>query len=161
MYLFLGSWILLTILYQNDKLRKKVNNILRFNDFNLIPIWTLFAPNPLAKDYYIVYRDFYSDGNVSELKVYEQRYIAILHKRHDKAILTIIFNILKNKKLLKEQKEKILFAQPEFKKLQYIVKKHDYNSKIAKRQFSIVDMVRIDQTESFNPIIVSTINYNS
>lgn len=155
-YTILTIWIILTILYQHKYLRKILLKFIH-NDFHLIPVWTLFAPNPISRDFYIVYRDYYQDKTISELKLLQVNYIPILHERYDKATLTMIFNILK---VLKNHNDVEVVAKiPEFKKLKYILKKVDYTPTIVNRQFSIVDMAQIDNSSKFTPIITFNIVY--
>lgn len=157
-YFFLSIWTALIILYQNKFIRQKLQKIVK-DDFRLIVVWNLFAPNPISKDFYIVYRDYYNDGTVSDLKMIENNYRMIIHERYEKAIVTMIFNILKNKKTNQEEHSKFLSRIPEFKKLRHLLKRMDFDSKIIKRQFSIVDMRKIEGVSKFNPIIVSNIIY--
>lgn len=158
-YSILSLWIILTLIFQNKYLRSIILKFFK-NDFNIIPVWTLFAPNPISNDYYIVYRDYYSDNTISDLKVFQNNFTVILHERFEKATLTMIFNILRgNKKNLNINDEQFLSEKPEYRKLKYILKKHNLSKGVSRRQFLIVDMNKSRKTGIFNPIIISNIKY--
>lgn len=68
-------WFILSILNQFHRGRW-IRRVKRYDVLGIIPVWTFFAPNPGRTDYYLLYRDFSSDGTISpwhEIDVHSKR----------------------------------------------------------------------------------------
>lgn len=76
--IFLAFWFLATILCQFKE--TKISSFIRYkiDYFNLIPLWTFFAPHPGKRDYHLLYRDKITDIDYSdwqEMEITEERTI--------------------------------------------------------------------------------------
>jgi len=63
---FLACWFLATILCQFKETRISWFIRYKLDLFNLIPLWTFFAPHPGKRDYHLLFRDKISDENYTE-----------------------------------------------------------------------------------------------
>ena len=58
-------WFIVSVFNQNNKWRKWISFILKWDIVSYVPIWTFFAPNPGRTDIYLLYRDRDAEGNIS------------------------------------------------------------------------------------------------
>ncbi len=71
-----GVWLVCTVFWQFDRVRKSSKLLRTINILNVLPIWTFFAPNPGMYDTHILFRDKREDGSLSdwmEVKLVEER----------------------------------------------------------------------------------------
>jgi hypothetical protein len=78
--MILGGWLIVSIVGQFHS--KRINRIRRYDYFNLIPLWTFFAPNPGQSDYHLLYRDKLRDGSLTDWAE-----IPLTHRREVKAFV--------------------------------------------------------------------------
>lgn len=160
-YFLIICWILLTVLFQFTSLRTRITRIIQDNLFYIIPIWKLFAPTPIEKDYHIVYRDYFLDGTLSEFQVYKKKYITILHPRYEKATLTFLLNIMKSITAANNLEEDSINRIYEYKKLKAIMRSYNVDKPIVNRQFAIVDLKYVKDTGQFKLLLSSNILFSN
>src|ERR1700688_673305 len=80
--ILISVWFGLSIIYQLPTRFKEW--IPDYDRFQLVPIWTLFAPNPGCTDYHLLFRDRYDDGQFSEWRE--------LHAFGDRGLFTALWN---------------------------------------------------------------------
>jgi hypothetical protein len=63
---FLACWFLATVLCQFKE--TKISWFIRYkiDFFNLVPLWTFFAPHPGKRDYHLLFRDKVTEADYSE-----------------------------------------------------------------------------------------------
>ena len=60
----LSSICILNLVIQFSE--KLMNNVLKYDYFQLFTYWTLFAPKPMKYDFYIIYRDQLKSGESND-----------------------------------------------------------------------------------------------
>jgi hypothetical protein len=93
-------------------MRRKSKLLRAFNTFNILPIWTFFAPKPGVTDMHLVFRDKNENGSFSdwtEVQVFERRkpyhFIWNPLKRNNKLVVDALSQ-LKNLKNIQDSEKK-------------------------------------------------------
>ncbi|WAC03134.1 hypothetical protein N7U66_05820 [Lacinutrix neustonica] len=164
-----GAWLLFTMAWQFEKVREQ-NKILRIiNTFNILPIWTFFAPNPGMYDTHLLYRDKLDGGEFSdwdEIDVVQSRkfyhFIWNPHKRTNKLTIDAISEVkaIKNAGILKEIDDTILVNQIKFSKGYMLLLNMIFSHKKKKdtsvsRQFIVLDSTNIGGQRNLIPLFYS------
>ncbi len=166
---FFSTWFVFTIIWQFDPFRKKPSIVRLFNTFNILPIWTFFAPRPGMSDTHLLYRDKDGSGELSEWKeipVFEQRkffhFIWNPLKRNNKLIVDALSQV-KSYKMIQEEKsvdEEVFQQHLTISKgylviLSLVVSFPKCKADSVARQFIIADTTFLGGKRDFKPLLSS------
>ena len=147
--------ILNLVIQFSEKLR---NNVLKYDYFQLITYWTLFAPKPMKYDFYIIYRDQENSGKSNdfcEIEITNKSIIGYIFKsdiKKEMALYKACACILRIK-----DKNRILNSYY-YKYLEKFVK--EQNPSIGtKRQFCILKKERTINSSKPELFLSSYISY--
>lgn len=166
---FFGLWILLTIFWQFDYIRKTSALIRKLNTFNILPIWTFFAPNPGMYDTHLLFRDKLENGDITnwkEVDVVQKRklyhFIWNPLKRKNKLIIDAISEVktIKNSESQYATDKAVLDNQIKFSKGYLLLLNIAFNSKklnsnSKSRQFIVLDSCNLNSNRSLIPLFFS------
>lgn len=167
--IFFGLWLVLTIVWQFENVRAKNKHIRAINTFNVLPIWTFFAPNPGMYDTHLLFRDKFDDGKLSdwqEIDVVQIRkfyhFIWNPHKRINKLVIDAISEVktVKNSGLEHKTDEFVLSNQIKFCKGYLLLLNIIFNSKklsrtSTSRQFIVLDTFNVGEERNLIPLFYS------
>jgi hypothetical protein len=175
------AWTLLSILNQFEQLDFPFVRFLRALDiFNLLPLWTFFAPNPGQSDYHLIYRDRYQNDNISEwaqIALSESRrwysFFWNPHKRSKKVLSDIASSLIASLPAYNDSLEGLMFTTPYLILLNVVSHQPPVNplglTGRVERQFLLLETFGFEpQSEprcllrsKFHPLIVSELTLGS
>jgi hypothetical protein len=155
----LVTWFLVSIGGQIHS--KRISRIRRHDLFNLIPLWTFFAPNPGTSDYHVLYREKARDGSISawsEIPLTHKRsWIAALWnpmKRETKVLADIVNSVAILIEYHREQKtppstvgDAVMLSTPYLILMNIVVTRVGRSATTEQRQFALVESHGFDSRD--------------
>jgi hypothetical protein len=136
-------WTFLSILNQFEQLNLPIHRVIQKLDiFQLLPLWTFFAPNPGQSDYHLVYRDRYQDNSITdwvELSLSEPRnwysFFWNPQKRSKKVLSDIASTLVSSIPRNNESLEGLMFTTPYLLLLNVVSHQPPVNLHAAENKF--------------------------
>jgi len=154
--LIFSGWLAITIIGQSHD--KRVNRLRRYDLFNLVPMWTFFAPNPGQNDYHLIYRDQLDDRTVTdwtEIPLTHRRtaYSSLWNaaKRDTKVLADIVSAVASQVQYHQEREtpidvigDAVMLSTPYLLLLNIVLSRGETSERITHRQFLLA------QSHGFN-----------
>lgn len=167
--IFFGLWLIFTVVWQFEKVRKHSKFLRKINTFNMLPIWTFFAPNPGMYDTHVLYRDKLKDSKLTEWQeidvVTYRKFFHFLwnpNKRKNKLVIDAISEVksIKNNGVEGKVEDAILLNQIKFSKgymllLNLVFSTKKTHKASVSRQFIVLDSTNIGSERNLIPLFYS------
>lgn len=167
---FFVFWFVCTVLWQIEYCRENFKVLRIFNFFNILPVWTFFAPKPGVNDIRLLFRDKDTQGNLSEWQevlVFENRkwyhFLWNPKKRYNKLVLDSVAQLKGIMRAYGKQKieddyfEGTLMLSQGYIVLLAIVSDLPYTFKNTySRQFLVVETNYMNVERDNKPLMISS-----
>lgn len=164
---FFAVWLVLSVLSQFST--DRLNALKRLDVFQILPIWTFFAPNPGHSDYHVIGRDRLSDGTTTAwrdvLPIPQQGALSAVwnpRKRRTKVVVDAVATLVemvgraKKEGRVPESLERgLLLSGPYLVLLNIVAHVAKHHPDAAAFQFAVVERQGFGRDATPTPLVMS------